>query len=602
MTRGMFYKAIFIVIIIIFAFILVWPTIGTKQMEIYLTDDITPEELNTVMKRFSSDQFEVKQKEDKIIVEAAGINITDAVMNEVRVFRGVKNAKILPGWAEKAILAKKINLGLDLQGGMHLVMMADFNKIKKQQIEERERLLERKKALEADLLKQDADKDNIKEEIKDTESLIKDINDNKLNEEGDLRDSYKNEITQQALEMLRNRVDKFGVSEPSIVTRGNEAIEIQLPGVRDPASVKKAIGTTGSVQYRLVNNEYTEKVREWLAVNYKKDSFPASVEAQDELLERVSEGIKLPKDLELLYHFKRDENSKKIYPAEVMALEKKVAVAGSDISKAWIGRDEYQALIVQFRTTPEGAAKFAKATSEENRNKLLAIIIDNKIRSAPKINDPITTGEAQISGDFTVDEVNALARIIQEGALPVDLTIAQERTVGPSLGQDSIESGLTAFLIGFAGVMLFMVFYYKLSGIVSVIGLFLNTIFLFAMLSWLGFTLTLPGFAGIILTIGMAVDANVIIYERIKEELRSGKTVRTSILNGFDRAFWAIFDANITTLIMAFVLTQYGTGPIKGFAVTLAVGIVSSMFVALFITRFIFEVISLNKKLKKLSI
>ncbi len=603
MTRGMVYKGIFILVIIIFAIILIWPTVGTKTMEIYLTNDITSGQINAILNRFSSNKYEVVKKGNKILVKASGINITDAVMNEVRIFRGVKDAKILKQWAEKAFLAKKVNLGLDLQGGMHLVMMADFDKIKKQQIDERERLTERKKTLEAELLKKDnPEKENIKKEIDDIDFSVKDINNNKLNDDGELREKYKNEVTQQALEMLRNRVDKFGVSEPSILQRGNEAIEIQLPGVKDPNSVKKAIGTTGSVQYRLVDDAYTEKVKEWLLANYKKNALPDSVEAQNNLLERISADIKLPKNLELLYLYGRDKNTKKIFPSEIMALQKAVAIAGSDISKAWIGHDEYGALIVQFRTTPEGAAKFSKVTAEANRGKKLAIIIDNKIRSAPRINDQITTGDAQITGDFTTDEVTALARIIQEGALPVDLTIAQERTVGPSLGQDSIESGLTAFIIGFSGVMLFMILYYKLAGLISVFGLFLNTIFLFAMLSWLGFTLTLPGFAGIILTIGMAVDANVIIYERIKEEIRSGKTVRSSILNGFDRAFWAIFDSNLTTLIMAFVLTQYGTGPIKGFAVTLAVGIISSMFVALFITKYIFEVISLNKKLKKLSI
>lgn len=604
MTKGMIYKAVFIIAIIILAIILILPTVGTKKMEILLYSDITPEQAEIITDRFSSDDYEIKREDGKFIIEASGATaINDAVMNEVRTFRGVKDAKILQHWAEKMFLAKKINFGLDLQGGMHLVMMADFEKIKKQTLEEKARLLRSKESLQSETGKDGKNKEDIEREIDEIDSFLKDIDNNKLNEDGSLRERYRNEITQQALEMLRNRIDKFGVSEPTILQRGNDAIEIQLPGVKDPKSVKRAIGTTGSVQYRLVDDAFTKKANEWILSNFKKEQrFPESLEKQEELLLTITKEIKLPDNLELLFHYERDANTKKIIPSDVMALQKKVAVAGSDISKAWIDRDEYGGLIVHFRTTPEGAAKFARVTAEENRGKRLAIIIDEKIRSAPRINDQIATGDASITGDFTIDEVNALARIIQEGALPVDLTIAQESTVGASLGQDSIESSINAIMIGLLGLLIFMVIYYKFAGLISILGLVLNTIFIFAMLSWLGFTLTLPGLMGILLTIGMAVDANVIIYERIKEELKSGKSVRMSITNGFGRAFWAIFDANLTTLIAMFVLSQYGTGFIKGFAVTLSVGIVCSMFVALYITKFIYELISLNKKLKKLSI
>ena len=281
---------------------------------------------------------------------------------------------------------------------------------------------------------------------------------------------------------------------------------------------------------------------------------------------------------------------------------REVAIAGNDISKAWIGKDEYGGLAVHFTTTADGATKFADVTAKKNWGKKLAIVIDDKVRSAPRLNVQITSGQAMINGNFTYEEVNTLTRIIKEGALPVDLNIIEERTVGPSLGQDSIDSGVKAAILGIAAVMVFMVMYYKLAGVIAGIGLILNAIFQIAILSWLGFTLTLPGIAGIILSVGMAVDANVLIYERMKEELRSGKSVRMAVSLGFDRAFWAIFDGNLTTLISAFVLAQFGTGPIKGFAVTLTIGLLASMFVALYITRFVYELISLNKKIKRLSI
>lgn len=603
MNKGMLYKGIFIFFIIVFAIILTLPSAGNKKLEITLTSDAAPQEIQSILSRFPADKFEVTKTEGKILVQAGGLKITDAVMNELKIFKGVKDVKILPHWAEKAVLAKKINFGLDLQGGMELVMMANFDKIKKQYITERDQLIEKKKLLESKPAgKANADKDTIEKEIKDIDYQLKDINNNKLIDNNELRDTFKDEITKQALEMLRNRVDKFGIAEPSILQRGTEMIEIQLPGIKDPVAVKNAIGTTGSVQYRLVDDAFTSKTTGWLAANYKNITLPEALDAQEALLKKISSDIGVPKELELLFLYHRDVKTKKIFPSDIMVLQKKVALAGDDISKAWVGHDEYGALIVQFTTTTDGASKFAKVTAQENRGKRMAIIIDNKIRSAPRINDQIATGSAQITGDFSLDEVNTLARIIQEGALPVDLTIASETTIGPSLGQDSIEAGITALVVGLSAIFIFMLFYYKAAGLIANIGLILNTLFTYAILSWLGLTLTLPGIAGLLLNVGMAVDSNVIIYERIKEELRSGKSAKIAIVNGFDRVFWAIFDSNLTTLIAAFVLFQYGSGPIKGFGVTLAVGIASTMFVALFITRFIYEVIGSRKDLKKLSV
>lgn len=599
MTRGMIYKSLFIIALIILSIILILPTMGSKRMEITFLPDATSDQIGSIEKRFPSGDYSIEKKDSSLIVKS--YNITDAVMNEMRTYPGVKDAVILPHWAQKAVLAKKITLGLDLQGGMHLVMMADFDKIRKRLITQKDILLEKKKTLEESKKKNPNDS-NIKDEIEIVENELKDINERKLDGSDGLQEKYKNEVTQQALELIRNRVDKFGVAEPSIRPRGNEAIEIQLPGVKDPNSVKNAIGTTGRVEYRLVDDEYTKNAHLWLSKNYNKKGLPDTPEALNDLAMQISEGIKLPANFEVLYLYQRGDKSKNIYPTDIMVLERQISLAGDDIARAWVGQDDYGGLTVQFTTTPEGASKFARVTEDRNKGRRLAILIDDKIRSAPRINEQIATGRASITGDFTLTEVKTLANIIQEGALPVDLTIAEERTVGPSLGQDAIEKGLRAMIVGLAGVMAFMIFYYKIAGLIADIGIILNAIFMLALLSWLGFTLTMPGIAGFILTIGMAVDANVIIYERMKEEVRSGKSVRMSVTMGFDRAFWAIFDSNLTTLIAAFVMAWYGTGPVRGFAVSLFAGVICSMFVALYITRFIYEIMSSSMRMKKLSI
>jgi len=549
----MIYKLIFILLLIAFAIVLILPTVGENTMQVSMNSDATAEQFEAVKKKFPSDDYVVTQKGSELTI--IGRNLNDAVMNDVRTFPGVRTSVIQKHWAENAVMAKKVNLGLDLQGGMHLVLQADFAKIESKSIDKKK-----------------------------------------------LTEKEKSELTQQALELIRNRIDKFGVAEPSIRPRGNEAIEIQLPGVKDPRAVKKAIGTTGQVEYRLVDDEYTAKAGEWLRRNYKEKALPEEVEKQDKLLADITEGIQLPNNREVLYHWERQKDTNKIIPQYPIVLMREVAIAGTDINKAWIGNDEYGGLAVHFTTTAEGATKFADVTAKKNWGKKLAIVIDDKVRSAPRLNVQITSGSAMINGNFTYDEVNTLTRIIKEGALPVDLNIIEERTVGPSLGQDSIEAGIKAAILGFVGILVFMAMYYRLAGVIAGAGLVLNAIFQMAILSWLGFTLTLPGIAGIILTAGMAVDANVLIYERMKEELANGKSVRMAVSLGFDRAFWAIFDGNLTTLISAFVLAQFGTGPIKGFAVTLTIGLIVSMFVALYITRFVYELISLNKKIKRLSI
>ena len=557
MTRGKIYKIIFIILLISVCVILILPTFGEKKMEIVFFKNATSEQINMVKKRFSGDEYAIKAKEHSLVISGSGFDLSDAIMNEARSqYEGVNEVKFLKHWVEKYFLSKKVNLGLDLQGGMHIVLRAKFEKIE--------------------------------EEFK------------KKNKK--LTESEKNEITQQALELMRNRVDKFGVSEPSIRPRGTEAIEIQLPGIKNPEAVKKALKDTGQLEYRFVDETYTTKAIKWLKENYKEKRLPKKSRDQDELLKKITEAIKLPNKFEALYSFRRDKNTKEIFPASPIILLKEKALVGTDIEQASVDRDELGRIVVRFKATPKGASKLAEATAKKNKGRRLAIILDDKVRSSPSINEQLTTGSGHITGGFTRNEASALARIIKEGALPVPLEIIEERTVGPSLGQDSIKSGVKAILIGLIGVVIFMIIYYKGAGFIANIGLVVNIVIMTALLSLLGFTLTLPGIAGFILTVGMAVDANVIIYERIKEEIRAGKSVRMSIISGFDKAFYTIVDANLTTLIAMFILSQFGTGPIKGFANILMIGIISSMFVALYITRFIYELISLNKKIKKLSI
>lgn len=600
MTRKKIYKLIWIVFLIALAVTLIMPTLGEKDMEVVFSETATEEQKNAVKEKFAGDSFFVHDEvENSVIVTGRSLN--DAVKNEVRVFEGVNDVILKPTWVERNLMGKKITLGLDLQGGMHLVLQANYNKILQKYIDDITSI--DGKLSDANL--SEDDKKQFENDRKYITDVVLDEN-NKEAKDYSLKETYKGEITQQALELLRNRVDKFGVAEPSIRPSGNEAIEIQLPGVKDINSVKNAIGFTGSLEYKLVDDIYSEKADQLFAEKQGSGAFPPDWAENstflDSLAKEISAEIALPANLELVFVYERGKDTKTIYAQYPLALDKSASVIGTDISEASVNRDEYGQIVVSFRTTADGAAKFANVSRAENKGKRLAIVLDNKIRNAPRINEQITSGSGQITGGFTYEEAMTLARIIKEGALPVDLQIIQEQVVGPSLGSDSISAGAVAIAVGLIGVMIFMLIYYKTAGFIADIGLMLNMIFMLAILSLLGFTLTLPGMAGFVLTVGMAVDANVIIYERIKEELTAGKSIRMAILSGFDKAFWTIFDANLTTLIAAFILFQFGTGPIRGFAVTLFIGVLCSMFVALYITRFIYELISLNKKLKKLHI
>lgn len=404
----------------------------------------------------------------------------------------------------------KIKLGLDLQGGMHLILRVDTS--------------------------------NLSEKAKEDAPL-------------------------RAMEIIRNRIDQFGVSEPSIQMEGGGRIVVQLPGVRDRERALALIGKTALLEFKLVSDD-AGKLSEALAGN-------------------VPEGFKL-------YKTEEDEGSGDIL------LEDKTLLTGKTITNATVDfESQFNEPVVSLEFNSEGAQIFSDITGA-NVNRRLAIVLDDKVQSAPTINERIPSGRAQISGRFTYETANDLAIALRAGALPAPIIIEQERNVGPSLGKDSVDQGLKAAGLGFTCVVIFMSVYYLLGGVVANLALFLNILIILAALSYFKATLTLPGIAGTVLTIGMAVDTNVLIFERIREELALKKPLSTSLIGGYHKAFSTILDSNLTTLITAGILYAIGSGPVRGFALTLAIGIIASMFTGIFVTRAMFDLLIFKGGLKDL--
>jgi len=491
---------------------------------------------------------------------------------------------------------KKINLGLDLQGGMHLVLEVDTQKAVESTIERISR------ELRADLRKKDirhkgihiVDNSGISLELNNryTEIFTKLMDTDYRDLRMDTRPSdnqsvvykldfsddetlrIKKMATAQALETIRNRIDQFGVSEPDIRIQGDNRILIQLPGIKDTHRAKELIGKTALLEFKLVDETHD------LDSALKNGPPPGSIVLYQEIDDsKTGRKIKTP-----------------------FLIKKRTSLTGATLTDARVQIDsQYNEPYVSIKFDKKGSRDFAKVT-EENIKKRLAIVLDNKVYSAPVIQDKIAGGEARITGNFSMEEARDLAIILRAGALPAPVNIIEERTVGPSLGTDSIHQGLLSICVGGLLVVIFMIVYYKVAGCIADFALILNVILIAGGLAAFQATLTLPGIAGIILTIGMAVDANVLIFERIREELRIGKTPRASVETGYSRATLTILDANVTTLIAAVVLFQFGTGPVKGFAVTLSLGVIASLFTALIVTRLAFDYIILNRSVKKLSI
>ncbi len=367
----------------------------------------------------------------------------------------------------------------------------------------------------------------------------------------------------RAIEILRNRIDQFGVAEPSIQRQGFDRIAVQLPGVTDRRRALDLLGRTALLEFKLVSDDQ-DAVTEALA-----GKTPA--------------GYKLYKDED----------------GSALLLEENAPLTGKTIKDAAVDFGQYNEPIVNLEFNGEGAKIFSDLTAA-SVGKRLAIVLDEKVQSAPVIQEAIPSGRAQISGRFTFEEANDLAIALRAGALPAPIVVEEERSVGATLGKDSVQQGIRATLVGFALVVAFMAVYYLFAGLVANLALFLNILITLAALSYFHATLTMPGLAGIVLTIGMAVDTNVLIFERIREELALRKPMAASLMAGYKKAFTTILDANLTTLITAVILYVIGTGPVRGFALTLSIGILASMFTGIFVTRAIFDLLLYKGGLKNL--
>ena len=395
----------------------------------------------------------------------------------------------------------------------------------------------------------------------------------------------RDQAVEQALQTIRNRVDQFGVAEPSIsrLGTGSNRIVVQLPGVDDPERIRDLIKNTAFLEFRLTTQ-------------------PASggrgLPSRQAVLDAYNGN--LPSDVEILEGDIRDSEGR-IIGTEYYAVEKRSVITGRDLKNASPGLGEFRNPVVQFSLSVEAGDRFGEITGA-NIGRGLAIILDDRVVSAPVLEGQIND-QGVIRGSFTQQEVTDLSLTLRSGALPAEIVYLEERTVGPALGRDSIEQGLRAGLLGFGLVILAMLVVYKLTGVNAVVALGLNVVLVFAALAYFNATLTLPGIAGIILVIGMAVDANVLVFERIREELHAGRTPKSAIDAGFAKALSSIIDANVTTLIAALFLFQFGTGPIRGFAVTLTIGIMASVFTAVFVSRWIFDLlISRRERVERLSI
>ena len=478
---------------------------------------------------------------------------------------------------DNLLIEKKVNLGLDLQGGSYLLLEIDSNPLIKDRIQSK--VIPIKKLLKENNLKYSNFEINEKTIVFSIDDLEKfkfkffSKKDNLLNPyivnynsfELDIKELDKDKIEisfskyglltinnsalKQSIEIVRRRIDDVGTKEPTILQRGEKRILVELPGLKDPERIKNLLGKTAQLNFRLVS------------------------ENEEFGIEKLVTPI-----------------------GEELNVSKRVIMSGENLIDAQPNfNNQSNQPTVSFTLDRLGAQKFGRATTD-NVGKRLAIILDGKIVSAPSINEPITSGNGMISGNFSFQEATDLALLLRSGALPTPLSIVEERTVGPDLGEDSIRSGIISLIIGFTLVILFMIFKYKIFGLIANLTLIANLVMLIGILTLLEATLTLPGIAGIILTVGMAVDANVLIFERIKEELKTEKSIIHAFDIGYSKAKITVLDANITTLIAAIILFSFGSGPVKGFAITLGIGIITTLFSAYFLARHLTSLIVLNKK------
>jgi preprotein translocase subunit SecD len=510
--------------------------------------------------------------------KAMGIILTTLVVCLFAVpnFFPEAQVKTWPKWAQRHIV-----LGLDLQGGSHILLEVDSNSVKKDKLDQvrddvRRTLRDAKIGYTGLAVRTDA----VEVRIKDTDlpTALTKLRELSQPLGGLMGSSGQRSLevsdaggglirltvpqaaiterirqsVEQSIQIVERRVNELGTVEPLIQRQGTDRILVQVPGLQDPTRLKELLGKTAKLDFRMVD-----------------PTVPP---------DQAQQG-RVPPDSEILMS--------STSPKVPYVIKKQVLVSGGDLTDAQPGFDQRSGEpIVSFRFNTSGSRKFAQATTE-NVGQPFAIVLDNEVISAPVIREPITGGSGQISGSFTVQAANDLAILLRAGALPAPLTIIEERTVGPGLGQDSIEKGELAAYVGSILVIVFMLITYRLFGVFANIAVAINVAMIFGILSLLNATLTLPGIAGIVLTVGIAVDSNVLIYERIREELRGGRTAISAIDAGFRRALSTILDSNITTFIAAAVLFYIGTGPVRGFAVTLGIGIITTVFTAFTLTSLI---------------
>lgn len=525
---------------------------------------------------------------------------------------------------------EKIVYGLDIQGGLHLVMGVDTESVVQENtkrlatsieetMKETGAPVKQVETLNAStgemrvVLNNASDLEKVKSELqKQFERTLQVIDENT---EGLVVRYYdtelryrKGKVVEQAIETIRNRIDEFGVAEPSITAQGTDRILVQLPGIKDAGRAKELINKTAKLDFMIFHEAYDPaKLAEWIQEAETKGGYSMAQMAYGEYVTRLNADLKdkLPKDSTIL--FEKNASARNMENGAVpYLLRTDTNLGGDELKDAFVTQDQYGSWQVAIHFTPQGGSKFADLT-ERNVGKQMAVVLDKVVKSAPSIREKIPGGRGVIelgtgNAQEILDEAQLIATALRAGSLPASLEQLEERTVGPSLGADSIAKGKKAAVVGGILILVFMIVYYKTSGVVANIALMFNILILLAILTSLGATLTLPGVAGIVLTMGMAVDANVIIFERMKEELAKGASWTLAVKEGYARAFSAIFDGNITTAAVAFVLMYFGTGPVRGFAVTLIIGIAASMFTAIFVTRTIFDVMLNKFKMQKISI
>ena len=526
----------------------------------------------------------------------------------------------LPDWWKKYLAPAGLKLGLDLQGGMHIVLQVDLEKAAENSLDLSASDLKSalaEKGINAVRLDSGSPKkilftlpntgaiDTVKQILKDN---FPNLDTQVEAEEGSFPrvtlQLKKEEITyiqknavNQSLEIIRNRIDQFGVAEPIVLRQGENQIVVQLPGVKDPARAMSLIGQTAQLEFKIVAEAPGVDLAKMISEVIKAGQWHEG-ESRKQL--NLALQSRLPQGTEIYFEKIVDNKTKRESKIPIL-LENPVLMTGEMVKNAQVRiGGTFNEPYVSLDLTGHGGKVFANLT-EKSVGKRLAIVLDDTVRSAPVIREKILGGSAQISGSFTHEEATDLAIVLRVGALPAPVDIVQNLTVGASLGQDSINKGLYSGLFGTLMVVVFMALYYRFSGVIANVAMVLNIFLLFFGLAMLGATLTLPGIAGIILSIGMAVDANVLVYERMRDEFALGKSLRSGVDAGFNKAFWSIVDGHIATLITALALFLFGTGPIKGFAITLTLGLSINLFSVLFCCPLVYDALFSYKKLKTLN-